>query len=494
MGEMENNSPSVEAKRKKVSRLSVCLLCLPQKILSSDSFAAATGSTIHKVDDQLFHMLFVLFLMQLVSTSGQTIQSTHQGTVHCGSHRLWCQFSGSPLIVPNLTSTFLRASCVCHLSSLNSNTRIFSAFNMRILLQILLMILIPVIHGHELLTSKQMRTGNAAVIDEPGACDNKSTVILVKSAITHFHHRMAIRETWAKQAKDKFGIPVLFVVGQSDDQDSEFDTMTESQQYCDILMGNFTDTYWNTTLKTVFVLNWYATRCGNSLLVYIDDDVIVNPAKLTQFLAASPIRTGVHCSLMHNDWPARDPGSVHYVSLTVWPDPYWPDYCSGAAVIMNKQTAQQLVAGALDDNVNPKLFIDDVFVYGIVRQRFGVPITAVPSIRVFGFDQKVENMSQVYDKSIIIGQFKWYNMTDFWGIPETEVTDKVTMLAGRRVAYESCKTDMEESRLTGRRPIQENIWVQIVVLFLVMVAFMCMALYAFHFKIRVRKVAAYSTM
>lgn len=105
-----------------------------------------------------------------------------------------------------------------------------------ILSSILLLILVPVIHGHELRTNEQMRTGMTAMIDEPHACDNKTAiVILVKSAITHSGNRLVIRQTWAEMAKEK-DIPVMFVVGRS----AGHVTM-EKRAGSYILTGDFTD-------------------------------------------------------------------------------------------------------------------------------------------------------------------------------------------------------------------------------------------------------------
>jgi hypothetical protein len=252
-----------------------------------------------------------------------------------------------------------------------------------------------------------MRTGMKAIIDEPNACSNNTKfLVMVKTAVTHTGNRMAIRQTWAKEKN----IPVLFVVGRSPDSDVMVEVMSESQQFGDILMGDFTDSFWNLTLKTVFSFNWYLTRCSNPRLVYVDDDVIVNPENLIKFQAGA----GLHCLLQHEDTPATDLYDRNYVPHDVYPHDYWPDYCIGTAIIMDKRTAEQLLAGALDNDIKPKIWIEDVFMYGIVRQRVGVTITDVPWIRIAGPVEETNDFAQVYDTMIIMCRVPWYRMNALW--------------------------------------------------------------------------------
>jgi hypothetical protein len=56
--------------------------------------------------------------------------------------------------------------------------------------------------------------------------------------------------------------------------------VNESQYFRDIIMGNFIDSYYNLTLKSIFVINWYQRRCSHSFLAYLDDDVVINPENL----------------------------------------------------------------------------------------------------------------------------------------------------------------------------------------------------------------------
>jgi hypothetical protein len=205
------------------------------------------------------------------------------------------------------------------------------------------------------------------------------------------------------------------VIGRSSDQLVSEKVVKKSRLFRDILMADMMESYYNLTLKTVFALNWFETRCQRSTLVYVDDDMVVNPANLIQFIDKTLI-LGLHCFAWYDARVDRDSKSKYKVPHDVYPDNHWPDYCNGAGVVMNRSTAGLLVKGALDDDINPKIWIDDVFVYGIVRQGIGLPITHVPAIRSYRylFYDTANWFSVVYDTAIMTGAETWDRMTILW--------------------------------------------------------------------------------
>ena len=157
-------------------------------------------------------------------------------------------------------------------------------------------------------TSEQMKQGMKAVIDEPDACNsNRQIVVLVKNAVFHFPHRRAIRETWAKSAKQNHNISTLFVVARSTEQDVMDRVEGESQRHRDILMADFMDSYYNLTLKTVFALNWINRTCRPAFAAVIDDDVMLNPENLLQLTESGRVLRSVYCYLQQKKHPVRNP-------------------------------------------------------------------------------------------------------------------------------------------------------------------------------------------
>ncbi len=55
--------------------------------------------------------------------------------------------------------------------------------------------------------------------------------------------------------------------------------------YGDLVQENFIDSYRNLTLKTLMGIRWASIHCSNAkFVVKIDDDVIINPFYLLNYL------------------------------------------------------------------------------------------------------------------------------------------------------------------------------------------------------------------
>lgn len=84
-------------------------------------------------------------------------------------------------------------------------------------------------------------------------------VILVKSALDHFENRLLIRQTWGyeKRFSDVI-IRTVFVLGIPTASDTVLlnKIFTESEKYKDIVQANFSDTYFNNTIKTMIGMKW----------------------------------------------------------------------------------------------------------------------------------------------------------------------------------------------------------------------------------------------
>ena len=67
---------------------------------------------------------------------------------------------------------------------------------------------------------------------------------------------------------------------------------SEANDFSDILLEDFRDTYLNLTLKTTFLLKWAAKSCATTKYVFkIDDDVFVNSERMWLLLGKDkPLR------------------------------------------------------------------------------------------------------------------------------------------------------------------------------------------------------------
>ena len=118
-------------------------------------------------------------------------------------------------------------------------------------------------------------------------------VYIVKSAIANVENRKAIRRTWGFE--NRFAdveIRTVFLLGYVHGP-NKFDThatiVLENEKFHDIIQGDFIDTYYNNTMKTLMGIRWAAEFCSNSrFYLYVDDDYYVSTRNILRFLRNPP--------------------------------------------------------------------------------------------------------------------------------------------------------------------------------------------------------------
>lgn len=60
-----------------------------------------------------------------------------------------------------------------------------------------------------------------------------------------------------------FRIQTVFLVGQTDNNETEANIIEESRTHNDLIQESFLDSYNNLTLKTVMMLKWVTTNCAD---------------------------------------------------------------------------------------------------------------------------------------------------------------------------------------------------------------------------------------
>lgn len=120
-------------------------------------------------------------------------------------------------------------------------------------------------------------------------CTNKcSTIqdpvvlIVIKSAMSHFERRHAIRETWGREED---GILTVFLLGVGSNAEVQRRIDEESELYNDIVQSDFLDTYYNLTLKTMSGFKWAINFCSKThYVLFSDDDMYISMKNLLTFL------------------------------------------------------------------------------------------------------------------------------------------------------------------------------------------------------------------
>ena len=115
---------------------------------------------------------------------------------------------------------------------------------------------------------------------------NIDLAIFVKSAAPNFNRRTAIRKTWGGNSGiANVKIKTFFTLGDSKDIDVQNQIKEEDNKYRDLIQGDFTDAYFNNTIKTLMSFQWAYSFCDNAkFYFFVDDDYYVSTKNLLLFL------------------------------------------------------------------------------------------------------------------------------------------------------------------------------------------------------------------
>ena len=115
---------------------------------------------------------------------------------------------------------------------------------------------------------------------------NIDLVIFVKSAAPNFDKRATIRKSWGGKSRLKdIQVQTLFTLGASKDMDIQDKIREEDNRYKDLIQGDFTDAYFNNTIKTLMSFQWAYKFCNHSkFYFFVDDDYYVSTKNLILFL------------------------------------------------------------------------------------------------------------------------------------------------------------------------------------------------------------------
>lgn len=211
------------------------------------------------------------------------------------------------------------------------------------------------------------------ILNKPQLCSDPpaaAVLIVVITSSINFAQRNAIRSTWGEAARRR-GYKVIFFVGTPKLKPFQRNIVYEDSQYGDIVQADFVDSYRNLTLKSITMVRWASTYCSNvSLVLKIDDDMLLNVWDL-----AVRVRTlrGVRRTLwglLAQKWtPQRNPRSKWYVSARAYQNSSYPDFLAGPAYLLSGDSVPLLARGSAGV---PYLYLEDVFLTGIVAEKMGV--------------------------------------------------------------------------------------------------------------------------
>ncbi|XP_041437475.1 beta-1,3-galactosyltransferase 5 isoform X2 [Xenopus laevis] len=187
-------------------------------------------------------------------------------------------------------------------------------------------------------------------------------VLLVTTTYKQKEARNAIRQTWGKERQigGKL-VSAYFLLGASTNIRFQEELIDESNTYNDIIQGDFKDTYYNLTLKTIMGIEWICAHCPQTKFVMkTDSDMFVNTLYLVELLEKKNQTTNLFTgSLRPHDAPIRDIHSKWYISKTEYPPAKYPPFCSGTGYVFSVDVAEKI------QNVStsvPFFKLEDVYV------------------------------------------------------------------------------------------------------------------------------------
>lgn len=281
-------------------------------------------------------------------------------------------------------------------------------------------------------------------ICESNGSDSSSPflIIIVKSKLTHFDNREAIRKTWGKSDELKL-IRTVFLVGQPDPiedkkikisinnsrtlksqsdetkllQHIEFDEISyklelENDKYGDIIQQNFYDTYHNNTIKTFMGIKWIMDYCSNSkFYLFIDDDYYLNPNLLMKYLnenvTESMMNTLYAGYVFANSSPMRHLLSKWYVSLKDYPYHKFPPYVTAGCYVLTLQSAKLFYLGS---KLIESFKFDDIYM-GILAHKLDIEPFHIEAIHFYA----PSYVPKLYSTKIIAAhKFKPRDMITMW--------------------------------------------------------------------------------
>ena len=142
------------------------------------------------------------------------------------------------------------------------------------------------INHHDYIMIKQAK-GKCIMDDSEFKDKDIRVVYIVKSALDHFKRREVIRKTWGYEKRfSDVTIKTVFLLGSSEtDTELMAKIKEESNKFSDIVQGNFIDSYYNNTIKTMMGLRWAAELCHQArFFAFFDDDYYVSTRNILRFL------------------------------------------------------------------------------------------------------------------------------------------------------------------------------------------------------------------
>ncbi|XP_062408798.1 N-acetyllactosaminide beta-1,3-N-acetylglucosaminyltransferase 2 [Sardina pilchardus] len=267
----------------------------------------------------------------------------------------------------------------------------------------------PSIH-QDFLRSMHFRSPDI-LINQPNKCtsngkpDTVTLLFALKSSAQNFAQRQTIRQTWGQEKAYENGLLVrtVFVLGTSSSEEPDLGKLLslEAQEFGDLLVWDFKDTFFNLTLKEHVFLKWSILHCPQVSFIFKgDDDVFVNTNAILKYLKSlqpakvSKLYLG---QIISQASPLRDPKIKYYVPHTFYDGPY-PPYAGGGGFVFSGALLESLYSITW---FIPFFPIDDVYT-GMCFQALGIVPEKHQGFRTFDIMEKDRENACVHKDLLVV--------------------------------------------------------------------------------------------
>lgn len=217
--------------------------------------------------------------------------------------------------------------------------------------------------------------------------------IVVISKTSSLHHREVYRQTvlYSIVSNCLKDIKYVFLIGKPRHREQQQRIEAESIRYGDILQGNFSDTYDQLSVKSLFYLQWAALNCPQaSYLFKLDDDVFTILEHIRFYLKIQQFpRLFIAGSVFYNVTPIKDVTNKWHV--TNYEGQFFPTYVSCTAYVLSTSLLEPLFKEAMNLTL---IRLEDVFVTGIVAKATNLDIE-YHEFPGFGFENGGTNLAKL---------------------------------------------------------------------------------------------------
>ncbi|XP_073332560.1 N-acetyllactosaminide beta-1,3-N-acetylglucosaminyltransferase 3-like [Pagrus major] len=229
--------------------------------------------------------------------------------------------------------------------------------------------------------------------DKCGGAEKSAEVFLllvIKSSPVNYDRREVLRKTWAKERlHNGVWIQRIFISGTMDSgfEKERLNKLLEFEQreHNDILQWDFSDTFYNLTLKQILFLEWMERNCPNaSFLLFGDDDVFANTDNMVEYLQSLKDNNGrKHLftgRLRQDTGPIRSSRSKYFIPVQVYKSESYPSYCGGGGYLLSGYTASVIYSMSQSITILP---IDDVYM-GMCLAKAGLGPVSHKGVKIAG--------------------------------------------------------------------------------------------------------------